>query len=613
MRYRINLHTARDDSLLGTLKYVSKTEEHQVYGALIPKEMLNEDILNSTTYQTYYAYVSGAKEPKARKFKKPPLLKLKTVLVSPKKPTKKPRKAKKDVPSTKKTVTKPKPTKKKAPVKADKGKGLNVLSDVALSEAAQLKEVTKRSKKDFHISHSSGSGDEIDFESGVPDDQQRKISGDSGENDDDDTDGNDDDEDNDDNVDDNDHERTESDKDEYPNLNQSNIKYEEEEEESERVFTPPEFVPTNDEEKIDDEEKLDEEKDDDVTKEFYKDVNVNLGIIDADMTDANWGGADQHNTEGSMKSSFISSNFTDKLLNFENTSPVDNEIASLMDFTVRHEEPSGVETTMIKIKTPPLDQTEGKKRKSSKNAESSRDIKSKESKSTSSSKGTCRSQHKSSANSTYAEEPSYIVDDFRVRQNQEFDMGNNDVQPDDEAISKSDWYKKPKQSPTPDWNKRQHVDFRLSQTWISNISRVEKPPTSFDELMDTLIGFSSFDGIPAKEEIKKIRQEKGSCYDLRYSFPQSSQNWRDLPRDILLVSVEVHRYDIKKSKSKNKEKGLTEMELVLEHTQQSISTEVLVSTEEVEELKRKVKIKGNTDGRSYWIKTSQDSKPYAHT
>nr|GEZ85350.1 hypothetical protein [Tanacetum cinerariifolium] len=117
---------------------------------LITAGMLNEDILNSTAYKIYYAYASGAKEPKkARKFKKPVSPKLKIVLVSPKEPTKKPGKAKKDVTSTKKTSTKPKPTKKKASVKAGIGKGLNVLSEVALSKAAQLKEVTKQSKKDF--------------------------------------------------------------------------------------------------------------------------------------------------------------------------------------------------------------------------------------------------------------------------------------------------------------------------------------------------------------------------------------------------------------------------------------------------------------------------------
>nr|GEY46291.1 hypothetical protein [Tanacetum cinerariifolium] len=89
---------------------------------------------------------------------------------------KKPTKAKKDVPYKKKPSFKPKPTKNKAPVKADKGKGLNVLSEVALSEAAQRKKATKRSKKDFYIYQASGSGDGTDFESRVPDEQQRKIS-----------------------------------------------------------------------------------------------------------------------------------------------------------------------------------------------------------------------------------------------------------------------------------------------------------------------------------------------------------------------------------------------------------------------------------------------------
>ncbi|GJT72520.1 putative ribonuclease H-like domain-containing protein [Tanacetum coccineum] len=67
------------------------------------------------------------------------------------------------------------------------------------------------------------------------------------------------------------------------------------------------------------------------------------------------------------------------------------------------------------------------------------------------------------------------------------------------------------------------------------------------------------------------------------------QNQRDLPRDIPLDSVVVLRYE-KRSKSENKGKVPTEMELVLEQTQQGTSYEVSVSAEGVEELKRKVKI-----------------------
>ncbi|GJT28366.1 hypothetical protein Tco_0908641, partial [Tanacetum coccineum] len=69
------------------------------------------------------------------------------------------------------------------------------------------------------------------------------------------------------------------------------------------------------------------------------------------------------------------------------------------------------------------------------------------------------------------------------------------------------------------------------------------------------------------------------------------QNQRDLPRDIPLDSIIVLRYE-KRSKSENKGKVPTEMELVLEQTQQGTSYEVSISAEGVEELKRKVKIKG---------------------
>nr|GEV62429.1 reverse transcriptase domain-containing protein [Tanacetum cinerariifolium] len=110
-----------------------------------------------------------------------------------------------------------------------------------------------------------------------------------GDDDKDDNDSNDDDGDNGDNNNESDHEKTESNRDENPNLNHSNTKYEEEEE-SERVFTPPDFIYTNKEEKVDDKEKMDEEKDDDVTKELYKDVNINLGSKDTDTTDADQSG-----------------------------------------------------------------------------------------------------------------------------------------------------------------------------------------------------------------------------------------------------------------------------------------------------------------------------------
>nr|GEX69043.1 retrotransposon protein, putative, unclassified [Tanacetum cinerariifolium] len=78
----------------------------------------------------------------------------------------------------------------------------------------------------------------------------------------------------------------------------------------------------------------------------------------------------------------------------------------------------------------------------------------------------------------------------------------------------------------------------------------------------------------------------------RFNFLIEKLELEGSTRTILLVSVEVHRYDIKRSKSENKKKVPTEMELVLEQIQQGTSHEVSESTEGVEELKRKVKIKG---------------------
>ncbi|GKE60190.1 hypothetical protein Tco_1510557 [Tanacetum coccineum] len=42
MRNRMFMHTARDDTILGIKKFVSKHEDVQVYGALMPKEMTDK-------------------------------------------------------------------------------------------------------------------------------------------------------------------------------------------------------------------------------------------------------------------------------------------------------------------------------------------------------------------------------------------------------------------------------------------------------------------------------------------------------------------------------------------------------------------------------------------
>ncbi|GJW53394.1 hypothetical protein Tco_0097479 [Tanacetum coccineum] len=133
MRNKINLHTICDDSLLGTLKFVSK-------------DMINQDIKDYKAYKTYYDFATGKATPKKeRKYKKvaSPSRELSPILEE--EPAKKPKRARK--PAKKSTTV---PTtgvvirdtphesvpKKKTPAKVDRGKGMDLLYDAALLEAA---------------------------------------------------------------------------------------------------------------------------------------------------------------------------------------------------------------------------------------------------------------------------------------------------------------------------------------------------------------------------------------------------------------------------------------------------------------------------------------------
>ncbi|GJW38371.1 hypothetical protein Tco_0064216 [Tanacetum coccineum] len=67
MRNRMFMHTSRDDSLLGTMRFISRHEDAQIYGAILPKAMTNQAMLDSVAYKTYYAITSGAKPLKSKK------------------------------------------------------------------------------------------------------------------------------------------------------------------------------------------------------------------------------------------------------------------------------------------------------------------------------------------------------------------------------------------------------------------------------------------------------------------------------------------------------------------------------------------------------------------
>ncbi|GJR97159.1 hypothetical protein Tco_0269333 [Tanacetum coccineum] len=82
-----------------------------------------------------------------------------------------------------------------------------------------------------------------------------------------------------------------------------------------------------------------------------------------------------------------------------------------------------------------------KKRKTRKDAEPTKGPKAKESQS-GSSKGT-KSQPKYSRKSIQLEEPEFEVADSNMPQDQEENLGNDDVEPKEKVASKRDWFTKP--------------------------------------------------------------------------------------------------------------------------------------------------------------------------
>ncbi|GKB20070.1 hypothetical protein Tco_0853993 [Tanacetum coccineum] len=137
-RNKVNWHYARDDPMFTTIKVISRNEDTQLYGAILPTELTNEDIRISESYKEYHVIASGKIPPKTKGSKK---------------------KADTDTTIKMKPPTVPKEKKEK---KSGKGKQktteLETISEADLTEAEQLKIITKRSRQETHSSHASGSG-----------------------------------------------------------------------------------------------------------------------------------------------------------------------------------------------------------------------------------------------------------------------------------------------------------------------------------------------------------------------------------------------------------------------------------------------------------------------
>nr|GEV70517.1 retrovirus-related Pol polyprotein from transposon TNT 1-94 [Tanacetum cinerariifolium] len=65
-RNKVNWHYVRDDILFSTIKVVSRHQDTQQYGAILPIEMTTEDIRNTKAYKEYYACATREAAPKPK-------------------------------------------------------------------------------------------------------------------------------------------------------------------------------------------------------------------------------------------------------------------------------------------------------------------------------------------------------------------------------------------------------------------------------------------------------------------------------------------------------------------------------------------------------------------
>ncbi|GJS10293.1 hypothetical protein Tco_0367089 [Tanacetum coccineum] len=161
------MHTAVDDIILDPMRFVSKADNYQVYGALLLEVMTNQKMRDSPAYKTYLSFATGTASPKKeRKYKKPasPSRKRTLVIVEEEEPEP----AKKFVPSKKPSRKQSigvqirdtpgvSVSKKKAPATTDKSKGIHLLSEAALIKEAPVKKALKRRVPDVPKTDSSES------------------------------------------------------------------------------------------------------------------------------------------------------------------------------------------------------------------------------------------------------------------------------------------------------------------------------------------------------------------------------------------------------------------------------------------------------------------------
>nr|GFB98790.1 hypothetical protein [Tanacetum cinerariifolium] len=162
-RNKVNWHYVRDDILFSTIKVVSRHQNTQQYGVILPIELTTEDIRNTKAYKEYYACATGEAVPKPKASAR----------------RKRGGSASSTTPPTPIATPTPITTVVAAPRLTAAAKGKQPAratsptdpSEIKRTEAEQLKIVLRKSRQETHISQHGGSSTDKGTGSkpGVPD------------------------------------------------------------------------------------------------------------------------------------------------------------------------------------------------------------------------------------------------------------------------------------------------------------------------------------------------------------------------------------------------------------------------------------------------------------
>nr|GEZ99458.1 hypothetical protein [Tanacetum cinerariifolium] len=435
-RKKVNWHYVRDDNIFLTIKVVSRHQNTQQYGAILPIELTNEDIRNTMAYKEYYACATGVAAPKpkasARKKRGDSDTSLTPPIATP----------------TPITTAAHEPrisaavAKGKQPAKA---KSSSDLSKAARTEAEQLKIVLKRSKQETHISQHGGSSTDEGTDVDAQDEGDKN--------------------------DESDDEATKSDRE------REDEEIREQEEES---FDPIPRTPEDDE----DDGNSDEDQGLRISEEEKRQMNF---IVTSILT-----------REGDYKQTnpFIDvvSAIPDEQQNlykalveaYDADKTILDTYGESTILKLRREDDDQ--------EGPSAGSDRGSKRQREGGDHASASTLS-ETATRSTGRSTTGSQSRqlSASESAFAKEPMQTTCQMEEPSHPVFETGAED-QPIVQTSQHPEWFSQPRRPPTPDrdWNKTLPAAQGNAQSWISELARQTNARSSFNELLYTLIDFSNF-------------------------------------------------------------------------------------------------------------------------